>query len=176
MGQNRGMTTYPPFDRDQPFLLPPGRVGGTSGCGSSRPIRTPTTTRLPPFGGGRSAGPGRSGTPAYEATQAAHKATQGSRGRPPKPPDETPPPNRQSNLSDPDSQLMGKSKAHEYRQAYNPQAVVCADGSQLILATNMATAPSDQPTFLATILAMEQTIGLPPVVLAEAALLEPLLN
>ena len=41
---------------------------------------------------------------------------------------------------------MRKSKAHEYRQAYNAQAVVCAEGSQLILATNMATTPSDQPT------------------------------
>src|SRR4051812_34222199 len=41
-------------------------------------------------------------------------------------------------------------------------------GSQLILATNMATTPSDQPTFAATILAMEHTIGLPHTVLADA--------
>ena len=41
---------------------------------------------------------------------------------------------------------MRKSKAHEYRQVYNAQAVVCAEGSQLILATNMATTPTDQPT------------------------------
>jgi hypothetical protein len=32
----------------------------------------------------------------------------------------------------------------------------------------MATTPSDQPTFAATILAMEQTIGLPRTVLADA--------
>jgi hypothetical protein len=63
---------------------------------------------------------------------------------------------------------MRKSEAHEYRQAYNAQAVVCAEGSQLILATNMATTPSDQPTFAATILAMEHTIGLPHTVLADA--------
>jgi transposase len=77
-------------------------------------------------------------------------------------------PDRQINLTDPDSQLMRTSKAHEYRQAYNAQAVVCAEGSQLILATNMATTPSDQPTFAATILQMADTVGLPRVVLADA--------
>ncbi len=106
--------------------------------------------------------------PDYDAKKAAYEAKTGRRGRPPKPPDETPPAERQSNLTDPDSQLMRKSKAHEYRQAYNAQAVVCAEGSQLILATNTATTPSDQPTFAATILAMEQTVGLPRIVLAEA--------
>ncbi len=106
--------------------------------------------------------------PEYEAKKAAYDARKSRRGRPPKPPDGTPPPDRQINLIDPDSQLMRKSKAHEYRQAYNAQAVVCAEGSQLILATNMATTPSDQPTFAATILAMEHTIGLPQTVLADA--------
>jgi transposase len=106
--------------------------------------------------------------PEYEEKKAAYEAKKGRRGRPPKPPNGTPPPDRQINLTDPDSQLMRKSKAHEYRQAYNAQAVVCAEGSQLILATNMATTPSDQPTFAATILAMEHTIGLPHTVLADA--------
>lgn len=106
--------------------------------------------------------------PQYEEKKAAWEAKKGRRGRPPKPPDERPPPSRQSNLTDPDSQLMRKSKAHEYRQAYNAQAVVCAEGSQLILATNMATTPSDQPTFAATVLAMEKTVGLPKIVLADA--------
>src|SRR3954452_5255710 len=106
--------------------------------------------------------------PEYEEKKAAYDAKKGRRGRPPKPPDEMPPPDRQINLTDPDSQLMRKSKAHEYRQAYNAQAVVCAEGSQLILATNMAITPSDQPTFAATILAMENTIGLPRTVLADA--------
>lgn len=106
--------------------------------------------------------------PEYEKKKTAYDAKRGRRGRPPKPPDETPPPDRQINLTDPDSQLMRKSEAHEFRQAYNAQAVVCAEGSQLILATNMATTPSDQPTFAATILAMEHTIGLPHTVLADA--------
>ena len=106
--------------------------------------------------------------PEYERKKAVYEAKRGRRGRPSKPPEETPPPDRQSNLTDPDSALMRKSKAHEYRQAYNAQAVVCAEGSQLILATNMATTPSDQPTFAATILSMETTVGLPKVVLADA--------
>jgi hypothetical protein len=42
---------------------------------------------------------------------------------------------------------MRKSKAHEYRQPYKAQAVACADGAQLILAVDVATTPTDQPTF-----------------------------
>ena len=106
--------------------------------------------------------------PQYEKKKAAYEAKKGRRGRPPKPPDETPPPTRQSNLTDPDSALMRRSDAHEYRQAYNAQAVVCAEGTQLILATNLVATSADAPSFAATILAMEETIGLPPVVLADA--------
>jgi hypothetical protein len=63
---------------------------------------------------------------------------------------------------------MRRSDAHEYRQAYNAQAVVCAEGRQLILATNLTASPSDAPSFAATILGMQQTIGLPQAVLADA--------
>jgi hypothetical protein len=103
-----------------------------------------------------------------EAKRAACDAKQGRRGRPPKPPEDGPPPTRQSNLTDPDSALMRRSDAHEYRQAYNAQAVVCAEGSQLILATNLTACPSDAPSFAATILGMKQGIGLPETVLADA--------
>ena len=105
--------------------------------------------------------------PAYEAKQAAYETKRGRRGRPPVPPDDAPSPERQSNLTDPDSALMRRSDAHEYRQAYNAQAVVCADGAQLILATNLVATSADAPSFAATILAMEQTLGLPKVVLAD---------
>jgi transposase len=105
--------------------------------------------------------------PDYEAKKAAYDAKTGRRGRPPKPPDDEPPPERQCNLTDPDSALMRRSDAHEYRQAYNAQAVVCADGSQLILATNLVATTADAPSFAATILAMETTIGLPATVLAD---------
>ena len=105
--------------------------------------------------------------PEYDAKRAAYDARQRRGGRPPKPPEDDPPPSRQSNLTDPDSALMRRSDAHEYRQAYNAQAVVCAEGSQLILATNLTACPSDAPSFAATILGMEAGIGLPSTVLAD---------
>lgn len=105
--------------------------------------------------------------PEYEAKKAAYDARKGRRGRAPKPPDDQPPAGRQSNLTDPDSALMRRSDAHEYRQAYNAQAVVCAEGTQLILATGLTASPADAPSFAATVLAMEKTIGLPRIVLAD---------
>lgn len=50
---------------------------------------------------------------------------------------------KQINLTDPDSSLMRKSHHDSYEQAYNAQVVVEADGSQLILATDVLTTPSD---------------------------------
>ena len=105
--------------------------------------------------------------PAYDAKQAVYNAKRGRRGRPPKPPDDQPRPERQRNLTDPDSALMRRSDAHEYRQAYNAQAVVCADGTQLVLTTNLVATTADAPSFAATILAMQATIGLPQRVLAD---------
>lgn len=105
--------------------------------------------------------------PAYAAKKAVYEAKTGRRGRPPKPPDDAPPPERQSNLTDPDSALMRRSDAHEYRQAYNAQAVVCADGAQLILATNLVATTADAPSFAQTVLSMKDTVGLPERVLAD---------
>ena len=50
---------------------------------------------------------------------------------------------QQINLTDPDSALMRKSRRDSYEQAYNAQAVVDAEGSQLILATDVIATPSD---------------------------------
>ena len=105
--------------------------------------------------------------PEYDAKRAAYEAKKGRRGRPPKPPSDDPPPERQSNLTDPDSALMRRSDAHEYRQAYNAQAVVCAEGSQLILTTDVVATSADAPSFAKTILGMQQGIGLPQTVLAD---------
>jgi len=63
---------------------------------------------------------------------------------------------------------MRRSDAHEYRQAYNAQAVVCADGAQLVLATNLVATSADAPSFVQTILGMRDTVGLPPRVLADS--------
>jgi transposase len=104
------------------------------------------------------------------AKQAAWDAGSGHRGRRPKDPPEgppAPPPERQSNLTDPDSALMRRSDAHEYRQAYNAQAVVSAEGSQLILAAGVVATPADAPSFASAILGMEHGIGLPGTVLAD---------
>jgi hypothetical protein len=50
---------------------------------------------------------------------------------------------QQINLTDSDSALMRKSRRDSYEQAYNAQAVVDAEGSQLILATDVIATPSD---------------------------------
>ncbi len=50
---------------------------------------------------------------------------------------------QQINLTDPDSALMRKSRRDSYEQAYNAQAVVDSDGSQLVLATDVIRTPSD---------------------------------
>ena len=62
---------------------------------------------------------------------------------------------------------MRRSDAHEYRQAYNAQAVVCAEGPQLVLATNLVASGADAPSFAATVLSMRDTVGLPRTVLAD---------
>ena len=63
---------------------------------------------------------------------------------------------------------MRKSKRHEYRQSYNAQAVVDADGSQLVLTANVAQTPSDAPTFEETINTLCETLGQPATILADA--------
>jgi len=88
--------------------------------------------------------------------------------RGPKPPDDAPPPARQINLTDPDSKPMRKSARHEFRQADNAQAVVDADGSQRVRATNVAQTPSDAPTFEATIVQRCDTLGPPDTILGDA--------
>ena len=82
----------------------------------------------------------------YQKRKAAWEANH-RRGHPPPPPDPAPAPERQSNLTDPDSALMRKSKRHEYRQAYNAQAVVEAEGAQLVLASEVSRSASEAPTF-----------------------------
>jgi transposase len=50
---------------------------------------------------------------------------------------------QQINLTDPESALMRKSRRDSYEQAYNAQAVVDAEGSQMVLATDVIRTPSD---------------------------------
>lgn len=104
---------------------------------------------------------------AYEEKKRRHAARNGA-GRPPREPDDTPPADAQSNLTDPDSALMRKSKRHEYRQAYNAQAVVDADGSQLVLGADVSRNASDAPTFQAIIEALCAEVGQPTTVLGDS--------
>ena len=62
-------------------------------------------------------------------------------------PDTPPKPDKQTGLTDPESAVMRKSARHEYRQAYNGQAIAGADGSQLALAANVLSTPDDRQGF-----------------------------
>jgi transposase len=66
------------------------------------------------------------------------------RGNEPKPPvSNGPAATGQSNLTDPDSRIMRKSKNEAFAQAYNAQLAVDADGSQLILAASISQSSAD---------------------------------
>ena len=82
-----------------------------------------------------------------------------AKGKRAKPPEGTPRGDEQSNLSDPDSRLMRKSKRHEYRQAYNAQAVVDAGGSQLIVGARVSPCASDRNELVADIEAVAAEMG-----------------
>ena len=74
----------------------------------------------------------------HRKTDAGHKPKSEKR-----PDDAVPSDTDQINLTDPDSALMRKSRGDGYQQAYNAQLVVDAEGSQLILATDVIRTPSD---------------------------------
>ena len=82
--------------------------------------------------------------------------------------DDPPPPNKQTNLTDPDSAIMRKSSAHEYRQAYNAQAIVDADGSALILDTNVVSTSNDRQEFDDFVAHLCDSVGKPSTLLADA--------
>lgn len=84
--------------------------------------------------------------------------------------DPPPPPNpgQQTNLTDPDSAIMRKSARHEYRQAYNAQAIVDADGSQMVLATDVLSTTNDRHGFEDFIDQMSDTLGRPTTLLGDA--------
>ena len=105
---------------------------------------------------------------AWEAKVAAREKRRGrAKGKHPKPPDETPGPDERSNLTDPDSRLMRKSKQHEYRQAYNAQAVVDVGGSQLVVSARISQCASDRNELVADIAAIPAALGRPETVLAD---------
>ena len=54
---------------------------------------------------------------------------------------------------------MRKSRHDSYEQAYNAQAVVEAEGSQLILATDVLTTPSDANELEVALEKVVQSVG-----------------
>jgi transposase len=104
----------------------------------------------------------------YERKVAEREARQGKRkGKQIKPPDDRPGGSEQTNLTDPDSSLMRKSKRHEYRQSYNAQSVVDAEGSQLVLGTRVSGCASDANEMVADIEAIPEPLGRPQTVVAD---------
>ncbi len=90
-------------------------------------------------------------------------------GTRPKPPENTgPKPTDQANLTDDDSRLMRKNRRAEYRQAYNAQAAVDADGSQLILSEHVTNCASDAGELEPAVDGIDPTIGTPEAVLADS--------
>jgi hypothetical protein len=83
-------------------------------------------------------------------------------------PPPSPPGGKQTNLTDPDSAIMRKSARHEYRQAYNAQAAVDADGSMLVLATDVLSTTNDRAGLDTLLDQMEAGSGLPETLLADA--------
>ena len=66
-------------------------------------------------------------------------------------PQDEPDSKRHINLTDADSGLMRKSKQNEYRQAYNAQAVVDTNGSQLVLGARVTTNVNDRRELVADV-------------------------
>lgn len=84
-----------------------------------------------------------------------------------KKPDPTPEPKTQDNLTDPDSRLMRHNKRSPFEQAYNAQAVVDADGSQLVLSTHVTQSASDRNELVPAIKGIPESVGSPETVLAD---------
>ena len=106
--------------------------------------------------------------PGYEAKVKARNQRKGNRkGRHIKPPREKPKPTDQVNLTDEDSGLMRASKRSPYIQGYNAQAVVDADGSQLVLGARVSRCASDRNELIGDLETIPQQLGKPTAVLVD---------
>lgn len=86
----------------------------------------------------------------------------------PKPPENTgPQPTDQANLTDDDSRLMRKNRRAEFRQAYNAQVAVDADGSQLILSQHVTNCASDAGELERAVAGIDPAVGTPEAALAD---------
>lgn len=81
------------------------------------------------------------------------------RGRQPVAPSAEPEADQQVNLTDKDSGLMKKSRSSEWRQSYNAQAVVDAEGSQLVLGARVSVCASDKQELVADVDSVPESLG-----------------
>lgn len=90
-------------------------------------------------------------------------------GRSPKPP-KTGPENsqEQANLTDPDARIMRKNKRSGFTESYNAQAVVDADGSQLVVGQHVSQSASDSTELENGIESIPEEIGQAEALLADA--------
>jgi transposase len=85
------------------------------------------------------------------------------RGHEPKPPASSgPDPKSQSNLTDPDSRILRKSKNEAFAQAYNAQLAVDADGSQLVLGAYVSQSSADNNELEPMLEAVSHNLGQKP--------------
>jgi hypothetical protein len=104
----------------------------------------------------------------YERKVAERDAREGkNKGPKPKPPSSTPEPDKQINLTDADSSLMRKTKRDSYTQSYIAQAVVDADGSQLVLGARVSTCASDANELEPDLESVPPQLGAPSAALAD---------
>jgi transposase len=105
----------------------------------------------------------------YERKCREREERKGSRkGRIIKPPEQTPGDEEQNNLVDADSRLMRKSKRSSFEQCYNAQAVVDAEGSQLVLGARVSTCASDRNELVADVEQVPPGVGQAEKVLADS--------
>ena len=105
----------------------------------------------------------------YERKVAEREKRQGiAKNHAPQPPNDTPEPQAQTNLTDGDSRLMRKSRRSAYTQSYNAQATVDADGSMLILAGHVTNCANDANEMIPSVAAIPEEIGKVEAVLADS--------
>jgi transposase/peptidoglycan hydrolase-like protein with peptidoglycan-binding domain len=90
------------------------------------------------------------------------------RGRPPQAPSQTPPGNAQHNFTDPESRIMKAGNGKHFEQAYNAQAAVDAEGSQLILGARVTATPNDKEQLPATVASVDPSVRQASAVLADS--------
>ena len=104
----------------------------------------------------------------YERKLAARQQREGSaKGPEPKPPKDTPEADEQINLTDADARLMRKSQREGYTQSYNAQAVVDAEGSQLIVGQRVSDCASDAGQLEPDLQNLPVGLGQPTAALAD---------